>query len=62
MIEIETRDTISMNNFVNELKELNIYTSLNANLESNPDGNYKVFERLLLYAKNTHLSKKTVKY
>ena len=61
-IEIEVRDEHSMTNFINELKNLDIHTSLNDNLQSDPNDNYEIFEKLIIYAKNKHIPKKTVKY
>ena len=49
-IKIEVRDNLSMINFINELQQMNIYSSLDANLQSNPNDNYEIFERLLVHA------------
>ena len=46
-IEVETRDARSMNNFVNELKDLNIYDQLDKHLTSDPNANYELFNGLL---------------
>ena len=61
-IEVETRDARSMNNFVNELKDLNIYDQLDKHLTSNPNANYKLFNGLLNNARAKHLPNKRVKY
>ena len=61
-IEIETRDERSMNNFVNELKEANIYDQLDKQLTGDPNANYELFNRLLNNAREKHLPKKRIKY
>ena len=59
---LETRDARSMNNFVNELKDLNIYDDLDKPLTSDPNANYELFNGLLNNARAKHLPKKIVKY
>ena len=61
-IEVETRDERSMNNFVNELKENNIYDQLDKNLTGDPNANYELFSSLLNTAREKHLPKKRIKY
>ncbi len=61
-IEIEKRDEASIGNFIEELKSLNLYNELDANLNCSPQNNYELFARLIKYAKNKHLYKKTVKF
>ena len=61
-IEIETRDERSMNNFVNELKETNIYDQLDKQLTGDPNANYELFNSLLNNAREKHLPKKKIKY
>ena len=39
-IDIEKRDERSMNNFINELKALNIYDQFNKELTGDPNENY----------------------
>ena len=60
-IEVETRDVKSINNFVNELKDLNIYDQLYKQLTSDPNANYEFFNGLLNNARAKHLAKKKVK-
>ena len=57
-IEIETRDERSMNNFVNELKETNIYDQLDKQLTGDPNANSELFNSLLNNARKKHLPKK----
>ena len=57
-IEIETRDERSMNNFVNELKETNIYDQLDKQLTGDPNANYELFNSLLNNAHEKHLPKR----
>ena len=47
-----------MNNFVNELKDLNIYDDLDKPLTSDPNANYELFNGLLNNARTKHLPKK----
>ena len=61
-IEVETRDARSINNFVNELKDLNIYDQLDKQLTNDPNANYELFNDLLNNARAKHLPKKRVKY
>ena len=61
-IEVETRDERSMNNFVNQLKEINIYDQLDKQLTGDPNANYELFNSLLNNARERHLPKKRIKY
>ena len=61
-IEVEKSDEISLQNFINELKLLNIYDQLETKLYTNPETNYDIFTMLLKFVKNKHIPKKTVKY
>ena len=61
-IEVEARDARSINNFVNELKDLNIYDQLDKQLTNDPNANYELFNGLLNNACANHLPKKRVKY
>ena len=54
-INVETKDDVSFNNFINELKNLNIIANMNIEPNANPSENYAIFENLLTYAKNKHL-------
>ena len=54
-INVETKDDASLNNFINELKNLNIIANMNIEPNANPSENYAIFENLLTYAKNKHL-------
>ena len=61
-IEVETRDERSMNNFVNELKEANIYDQLDKQLTGDTNANYELFNSFLNTAREKHLPKKRIKY
>ena len=61
-IEVETRDARSINNFVNELKDLNIYDQIDKQLTNDPNAKYELFNGLLNNARAKHLPKKRVKY
>ena len=41
-VEIQTNDPESIQNFVNELDELNIYSNLQTAIDSSPDVNYLI--------------------
>ena len=49
-INVETKDDASLNNFINELKNLNIIANNNIEPNANPSENYAIFENLLTYA------------
>ena len=61
-IEIERNDPRSMQNFVRELEELNIYDQLETPLNTNPQENYATFLNMVNIAKNKHLPKKVVRF
>ena len=49
-------------NFINDLEQMNIYNSQDANPQSNPNNNYEIFELLLVHAIDNDLPIKKVKY
>ena len=49
-----------MTNVINEIQQMNIYNSLDANPQSNPNYNYEISERLLVQARDKHLPIKNV--
>ena len=51
-----------MNNFVNELKDLNIYNQLDKQVTSDPNANYELFDGPLKNERAKHLPKMRVKY
>ena len=59
---METKDDASLNNFINELKNLNIIANMNIEPNANPSENYAIFENLLTYAKNKHLPVRRKKF
>ena len=61
-VEIEINDPESIQNFVNELDELNIYNHLQTAIDSSPDVNYHTILELLSTVKDNHLPKKIVKF
>lgn len=61
-IEIEKLDKKSLQNFIDELKYLNIYDQLNHGIDCNPQDNYTLFSLLIKYVKEKHLKKKIVKF
>ena len=61
-IDIEKRDERSMNNFINELKSLNIYDQLDKELTDDPNENYQLLSSRLNAAREKHMPGKRVKY
>ena len=51
-----------LQNFVDELEELNIYDKLQKSVNSDPEENYHIMLNLLSTAKEKHLPKKMVKF
>ena len=61
-IEIDKNDPRSIQNFVDELEELNIYDKLQKSVISDPEENYDIMLKVLSTAKGKHLQKKMVKF
>ena len=61
-VDIEKRDELSIRNFIDELKSLNIYDQLNKDTNCNPNENYQIFSQLIELAREKHLPKKRVKF
>ena len=61
-IILETKNDISLNNFVQELRENNITEQINNDINANPTDNYKIFLAIIQGAKNKHLPTKKVKF
>ena len=61
-IDIEKRDERSMNNFINELKSINIYDQLDKELTGDPNENYQLLSNRLNAAREKHIPRKRVKY
>ena len=61
-VEIQVNDPDSIQNFVNELDELNIYNHLQTAIGSSPDVNYDTMLELLSTVKDKYLPKKWVKF
>ena len=59
-IKTEVNDDKSLQTFVHELKQLNVYKSLDTNLQNDLNQYYDICEKLLLYAKTKHLTTKTI--
>ena len=60
-VTIQTNDDASLNNFVTELRNMNITDSLNNNVYANSFKNYDTFLKLLQDAKNKHLPVRKIK-
>ena len=61
-IDIECNDPRSMQAFIAELEDINIYDKLEQAIDSDPQKNYDCFIALLNGAKNKHLPKKRVRF
>ena len=61
-IDIECNDQRSMQAFLSELEDMDIYDKLEQSVDSNPHDNYDRFITLINNAKEKHLPKKTVKF
>ena len=61
-VEIQNNDHHSIQNFVHDLEELNIYEKLHTSVDSRPEENYGILLKLLFPAKDNHLPTKIVKF
>ena len=61
-INIQKTDPLSVDNFINELREQHIYDRMHQPLDSNPNDNYEIFITPFQLAKNKHLPMKSVRY
>ena len=61
-ITIETNNVASIQNFICEMKTLNIYDKLNKSIDRKPEENYEAFVKSIKDVKNKCLPKKVVKY
>ena len=61
-VEIEKTDANLLENFIQELNDMNIYDHLLKPIDSSPHENYDIFMKLIQDAKNLHFPKKTVKF
>ena len=61
-VSIETKDDASLNNFITEVRNMNISELLNRNINANPTENYALFSRLVQKAKTKHLPIKRIKF
>ena len=61
-IEIEKRDQLSMDNFIDELASLNILDKLDKGQNIDPNNNYELFAQLIKYTREKHISRVKVRY
>ena len=61
-INIQKTDPLSVDNFIIELREQNIYDRMHQPLDTNPNDNYEIFITHFQLAKNKHLPMKSVRY
>ena len=57
-VEIEKFDVNSLENFIQELNDMNIYDQLLKPIDSSPHENYDIFMKLIQDAKNLHFQRK----
>ena len=61
-IIIQKTDPLSVDNFINELREDNIYDRMHQPLDTNPNDSYEIFITHFQLAKDKHLPMKSVRY
>ena len=61
-INIQKTDPLSVDNFINELSEDNIYDRMHQPLDTNPTDNYEIFITHFQLAKYKQLPMKSVRY
>ena len=61
-VSIETNDDVSLNNFITEVRNMNISEILNRNINANPTENYELFSRLVQEEKTKHPPIKKTKF
>ena len=61
-INIQKTDPLPVDNFINELREDNIYDRMHQPLDTNPNDNYEIFITHFQLAKDKHLPMKSVRY
>ena len=61
-INIQKTDPLSVDNFINELREDNIYDRMHQPLDTNPNDSYEIFITHFQLAKDKHLPMKSVRY
>ena len=61
-VTIQTNDDASLNNFVTELRNMNISDSLSNNINAKLSKNYDTFLKLLQVAKDKHLPVRKIKF
>ena len=62
LLILKKNDANSLENFIQELHNMNIYDQLLKPIDSSPHENYDVFMKLIQEAKNTQFPKKSVKF
>ena len=61
-VSIETKDDVSLNNFITEVRNMDIPEILNKNINANLTENYELFSKLVQEAKSKHLPIKRIKF
>ena len=61
-VSIETKDDVSLNNFITEVRNMNFSEILNGNINANPTENYELLSKLVQEAKSKHLPVKRIKF
>ena len=61
-ITVETKDDVSLNIFIDELKTGDIVAKIDHDVNADPNNNYKILAEQLQYAKEKHLPTRKLKF
>ena len=61
-ITVETKDDVSLNKFIDELKTGDIVAKMDHDVNAHPNSNYKILAEQLQYAKEKHLPTRKLKF
>ena len=61
-ITVETKDDVSLNKFIDELKTGDIVAKMDHDVNADPNSNYKILAEQLQYAKEKHLPTRKLKF
>ena len=61
-VSIETKGDVSLNNFITEVRNMNIPEILNRYTNANSTDNYELFSKLVQEAKSKHLPIKRINF
>ena len=61
-ITVESKDDVSQNKFIDELKTGDIVAKMDHDVNADPNSNYKILAQQLQYAKEKHLPTRKLKF